>query len=155
MPEHRQLFDYWTSLLDGQLPCRSNFKPAQVPRLLPGLFLVDVARPLAKSRIRLAGTKLREIYDREITGHHILDLDHSDHHGYWLDAYRVAVEELRPSSGIVTCVTRSARVMHQHWLKLPLRNRADSIDIVLCLDVFVETAEIAASLKFARSQNMA
>jgi hypothetical protein len=150
MPEHRQLFDYWYSLMyNGQLPCRKNFSPAQVPRLLPAVFLVDVAQPLSQSRVRLAGTKLREIYDRDMTGSLVVEMDANDRAEFWLDTYRKAVDTQRPASGIVNHVTRSARTLHQHWLKLPLRNGASAVEIVLCLDVFVETAELTARKKIA------
>ncbi len=150
LPEHRQLFDYWQSLgRDNQVPCRSDFDPAGVARLLPSLFLVDVTTPIADSTIRLAGTKLRETYQREITGLRIADFQLQENGDYWLEAYRSTVMDRRPVHGVVERRDRAGRLVAQHWLKLPLRHRKPDIDIVICFDIHIALAERTNAGKIA------
>ena len=76
VPEQRQLYDYWLSCGGGKpMPCRSDINPADIPRLLPFVSLIEVAEDVKQSRVRLAGTRLRDVFDREITGLTIDDLD--------------------------------------------------------------------------------
>jgi hypothetical protein len=97
VPEQRQLFDYWTERSGGRaMPSRKDINPAHIPRVLSGISLVDVCPEKASCRIRLAGTRLREIYDREITGLYIEDLDWGDKHDYWIAAYRRTIQEASP-----------------------------------------------------------
>ena len=51
------------------MPDRADISPAHFPlRLLPQVSLIDAKLGSGKLKVRLAGTRLREIYDREITG---------------------------------------------------------------------------------------
>ena len=50
------------------MPERSDIHPAHIPRLLPNVSLIDVDPLNGACRIRLAGTRLRDVYDREISG---------------------------------------------------------------------------------------
>jgi hypothetical protein len=141
-PEHRQLFDYWESLCaNGQLPCRSSLSPVEIRRLLPAISLIDVAQPLDNSKVRLAGTKLREVYGREITGLSISDVFACEERK---SAYCKSVEEEIPQKGATLTQTGV-----QHWLKLPLRCRSESVRMVLCLDVFESASEMASEKKLA------
>jgi PAS domain len=133
-PEHRQLFDYWESLCgENGLPCRSAFSPHQVRRLLPAISLIDVARPLMHSTVRLAGTRLRELYGKEITGLPLSEV--IDCNGR-KEAYGRAVEAGEPQHG-----TTPTEAGFQHWLKLPLRCGSNTVSMVLCLDVFESAYE--------------
>jgi hypothetical protein len=71
IPEQRQLYDYWTDRSRNRpMPERKDISPADIPRLLPWISLIDVEKSPRRYRVRLAGTRLREVYDREsvITG---------------------------------------------------------------------------------------
>jgi len=124
------------------MPGRADIHPRHFPRLLPNICLVEVD-PAGKScRVRLAGTRLREVYDREITGLAVDDLDWGDKRDYWMAAYSRAVEEGKPTQGVVRgpCVNKEHLV--QYWLKLPLqRQDEDSVGMLLCLDMFQPASE--------------
>jgi hypothetical protein len=141
-PEHRQLFDYWESLCgENGLPSRSAFSPHHVRRLLPAISLIDVTDPLMQSTVRLAGTKLRELYGREITGLPLSDvIDCSDRS----QAFGRAVEAGEPQHGKTP--TDSG---FQHWLKLPLCGNSDKVAMVLCLDVYESMYENRTEKKLA------
>ena len=57
--------------------------------------------PNSTSRVRLAGTRLRDIYDREVTGMWFADLPCSNKLDYWRAAYRRTIELAEPTQGVV------------------------------------------------------
>ncbi len=141
VPEHRQLYDYWASLhRNGETPCRSDFKPSAIGRLLPSLTLIDIVAPLAKSRIRLAGTRVVEIHNAEITGRALDELGWDQHHSYWLGAIDKAANRREPVSGMLTGSSINRNQVARYWLRLPMRNRTEDITIVLGHDIVIPVA---------------
>ncbi len=139
LPEQRQLFDYWYDrLTDFSLPLRADINPVHFPRLLPGISLVDVAEDIGQSRVRLAGTRLRDIYDREITGLSIDQIGWGDRHDYWMTAYQHTIAKRIPTQGILRGPVVHKEHLVQYWMKLPLtRSGGNNVDMILCLDCFV------------------
>lgn len=144
VPEQRQLYDYWLELAGkARMPARKSFSPARLPRLLPGISLVEVADPIERCHVRLAGTRLRDIYDREITGCRISDLDWGEKRDYWLEAYRRTIADSEPTQGILQGPMQGKEHVVQYWLKLPLRTTGPAVSMVLCFDHFVPASELA------------
>ncbi len=143
VPEHQQLFDYWLDCCAGRaMPCRDDIKPAQMPRLLPGICLIDVSENLSQSKIRLAGTRLREIHDREITGLTIESLEWGNKRDYWMAAYRRTVEQCEPTQGVLKGPRIHKEHMVQYWLRLPIcRAGSAKPDMILGHDYFMPAAE--------------
>jgi len=139
VPEHRQLFDYWLECCAGRaMPSRSDIKPNLMVKLLPGISLIDVAENLGASTVRLAGTRLREIHDREITGQTIESLDWGEKRDYWLAAYRRTVEHSEPTQGVLKGPRVQKEHMVQYWLRLPLScGEIGRANMVLGHDYFV------------------
>jgi hypothetical protein len=152
VPEQRQLFDYWVEKSGGRsMPDRSDISPCHFPRMLPGVSLIEVQPETLRLRIRLAGTRLREIYDREVTGCYIDDLDWGDKRDYWMAAFDRTVTERKPSQGVLRGPRLHKEHLVQHWLKLPLSMGADSVGMLLCFDSFQSaidagSTEIASAL---------
>ncbi len=69
-PRTTRLYRYWLSIHPpgGALPGRRHFDPLAVPELLPGIWLLDVARAPFRLRYRLCGTGVTEAMGREMTG---------------------------------------------------------------------------------------
>ncbi|MDE2444902.1 MAG: PAS domain-containing protein [Alphaproteobacteria bacterium] len=143
VPEQRQLYDYWLEKAAGRkMPARTDINPTHIPRILPAISLVDIEPELGKSRVRLAGTRLREIYDREITGLCIEELDWGEKRDYWLASYRRTVEEGVPTQGIIRGPRSHKEHLVQYWLRLPLcSDTQDKIKILLCYDYFMPASE--------------
>ena len=143
VPEQRQLYDYWLELATGAgVPHRSAFNPARLPRLLPGISLVDVETDISKCRIRLAGTRLREIYDREITGLTVCDIPSTGKHDYWHAAYHRTIVQATPTQGLVRGPMVNKEHVVQYWMKLPLRTVGQGVGMVLCYDHFMLASEL-------------
>jgi hypothetical protein len=151
LPEQRQLFDYWCDKHQGKaLPCRADINPVHFPRLLPGISLVDVAGEIAESRIRLAGTRLRDVFDREITGLQLEELGWGERRSYWMTAYEHTVRRSMPTQGIIRGPLVHKEHLVQYWLKLPLARIAGGrAEMVLCLDSFVPAPSEIAEQKEA------
>ena len=149
VPEQRQLYDYWLSRTEsGGLPTRADINPAHIPRLLPFISLIDVDDALHQSRVRLAGTRLRDVYDREITGLRIEDLDLGPKRDYWMAAYHHTAVDGKPTQGIVRGPRVNKEHLVQYWIRLPLAAGNGSkgagnkgIGMVLCLDYFISGLE--------------
>lgn len=143
VPEQRQLYDYWISQAGARaMPERADINPAHIPRLLPYLSLVDVDGDLANSRIRLAGTRLRDVYDREITGMRLADLDLGAKRDYWMAAYRHTAVDGKPSQGIVRGPRVNKEHLVQYWIRLPLASASgNGINMLLCLDYFLSAID--------------
>ena len=143
VPEQRQLYDYWLELAgDAGLPKRSAFNPSRLPRLLPGISLIDVAADLSQCRVRLAGTRLRDMFDREITGLAVCDIPSTGRLDYWLAAYHRTIVQATPTQGLVRGPMVNKEHVVQYWMKLPLRTSGDGVGMVLCYDHFVLASEL-------------
>ena len=143
VPEQRQLYDYWLEIaLAHALPSRSDINPARLPRLLPGISLIDVHADMNQCRVRLAGTRLRDIYDREVTGMLVGDLPCGNKADYWQAAYRRTIDLAQPTQGVVRGPIVNKEHVVQYWLKLPLRTTSDKVGMVLCYDHFVPASEL-------------
>ncbi|GGF03633.1 hypothetical protein GCM10011611_06370 [Aliidongia dinghuensis] len=68
----RQLEDYWRACRDGgdedYIPRRRDIDPAALGRLLPQVFLLDVAGPEARPRWRLVGSAIARREGSDPTG---------------------------------------------------------------------------------------
>lgn len=153
MPEQRQLYDYWLEKAKGRpMPERADIHPSHFPRLLPNLSLIDVDPLNGGCRVRLAGTRLRDIYDREITGLSIDDLDLGDKRDYWMTAYRRTIEDGKPSQGIIRGPRLNKEHLVQYWLKLPLsRDGSTAVGMILCFDYLQSASEYELNLPKARA----
>jgi hypothetical protein len=152
LPGQKEVYEYWLKRC-GQhgVPCRADFNPCDLPRLLPNISLINVSNPLENSTVRLAGTRYREIYDREITGLSIKDLDWDEKRAYWLEAYRRTVDEQLPTQGVIRGPRKSKDHVVQYWLRLPLRIDSDDVRIVLCYDHFAPVSTEATRIRYANT----
>lgn len=65
----QRLFDYWASKRGhGRLPGRTDIDPIDLPDLLPNFMLFEVLDQRSEFRIRLAGTKVEEIFGGGMKG---------------------------------------------------------------------------------------
>jgi hypothetical protein len=148
IPEQRQLYDYWCERAAGRaMPDRSEISPGHFPRLLPSVSLVCYEPETQRCRIRLAGTRLRDIYDCETTGRYLDELDWGDKRDYWLAAYHRIAEEGKPTQGVVRGPRTQKEHLVQFWLKLPLTHGGDKVGMILCYDAFLPGSEVFETIE--------
>ncbi|MFO1088300.1 MAG: PAS domain-containing protein [Hyphomicrobiales bacterium] len=141
--EHRQLFDYWVERSRGRaMPERRDINPAHFPKLLPSISLIDIESD-SRYRVRLAGSALREIYDREITGLYIDDIDFGRAKDYWAASYARVARTGRPAQGVIRSPRATKEHLVQFWLKLPLAaDGSTTPGMILCLDSCVPATSV-------------
>jgi hypothetical protein len=144
IPEQRQLFDYWRAKCAGRaMPTRRDIRPADLPRLLPCISLIDVLPENERMRVRLAGTRLREVFGRDITGSYVEDIDLSARAAYWATAYQ-RLKQGMPAQGILPAHQPGGEFVTRFWLRLPLSESAGRVSMILGYDAFVYAAKLGA-----------
>jgi hypothetical protein len=142
LAEQRELYDYWQacSESDGHVR-RKSIRPEHIPRLLPNISLVEVAYRPTMFRCRLAGTRLREVYDRDITGLRLDEIHTGDLLSYWRRVFSRNVETGLPSQGALKGFSSEKEHLVQFWLRLPLVLEKANVAMILCHDSCLPTAE--------------
>jgi len=76
----RDFYAHWQALSRrrGGIPFREDLDPADIPALLPHLFIVEKIRETGRFFFRLSGTRIREIMGAENTRHFLDELLHGD-----------------------------------------------------------------------------
>ena len=76
---HRAMYDLWRARAKGDaLPARRDFKPEDMPRLLPHITIFEVVRDTMRFRIRLVGTAIVEAMCIDTTGCWLDELDNTE-----------------------------------------------------------------------------
>lgn len=132
----RDLFDYWLQSAGARaMPARSDFDPLKVPRLLPHLGLIDLRQGLDQGLFRLAGTRLRDIYGREITGRRLSEVFSGVCAAYWERVHSRVVSEAMPAYGVIRGPAEGREHVVLFWLRLPLSDDGSRVDRILCHDL--------------------
>jgi hypothetical protein len=136
MPGQRELFDYWHRSAEGRrMPARSDLDPLKVPKLLPSIGLIDVRDGWDQASIRLAGTKLHDIYGQEITGKRAGEVFSGVAGDYWRRVHGKVMAEGLPLAGVVRGPAKDRDHVVLFWLRLPLSEDGGRVDRILCYDV--------------------
>jgi hypothetical protein len=139
----RQLFDYWLErAASAPMPARRDIRPADIPHLLPNISLIEILRAPPQMRFRLAGTRVRDIYDREVTGLSLDDIDWGGQAAYWRKAHSRVAETGRPAQGVVRSLRASKDHLVHFWLRLPLLTDGPEPAMILGYDVSVPVSEM-------------
>ena len=96
-PRLAELFAYWSSRRPVQgLPSRADLDPAEIPRLLKHMFLVDVLPEPLDFRYRLIGTDLARIAGRDVTGCSLAEAVPKRVYPRYFLLYRTVTERRQP-----------------------------------------------------------
>ncbi len=134
--EQRELFDYWRACAKGtSMPSRANISPASIPALLPGISILDAGSRPDEIIYRLAGTRLRDIFGREVTGKSVFDLEFGEKRNYWLAVYRRVIDEKVPMQGAIKGPVADRDHVVLFWMRLPLSDDGAAVNKILCHDV--------------------
>ncbi|MEM7399871.1 MAG: PAS domain-containing protein [Pseudomonadota bacterium] len=135
LPEQRLLFNYWLDIAQGRaMPARADFDPLKVPHLLPHLAVIDLRDGFDRGRFRLAGTRLRDIYGREITGLQLTEVYAGCHAAPWQAVHSRVATDAVCAQGIARGPAEGREHVVVHWLRLPLSDDGIRVDRILCQD---------------------
>jgi len=141
--EQRQLFEYWLERAAGApMPARADIRPADIRHLLPNISLIEILRSPLRMRFRLAGTRVRDIYDREVTGLYLDDIDWGGQAEYWRTAHARVADTGRPAQGVVRSLRASKDHLVHFWLRLPLVTKGPEAAMILGYDLPVPVSEM-------------
>lgn len=135
LPEQRVLLDYWSDIARGRpMPARADFDPLKFPELLPNLGLIDLRDGFERSHFRLAGTRLREIYGREITGLTLPEVFSGSRAAPWHAVHSRIATEAVCAQGIACGPAEGRDHVVLYWLRLPFSDDGIRVDRILCHD---------------------
>jgi hypothetical protein len=129
----RSLYDYWHALgvaADG-LPPVQAFDPLQLPKLLPNLWILEVAQDTHRLRMRLAGENINVIYRRNLGGRYFNDVFQPEEVALLVERYTRALNEpaiLRAAGAIYAA---AGRLSQGERLALPMLGRSGLTDTML------------------------
>ncbi len=121
-PSSRALFRWWETMrAESAAPHRALLDLKQVGELVPNLFIIERDRPRHGYRWRLAGTRICELYRRELTG--------SDVFSGWDNFERETVRRLldgvagrlQPAIMRLRLHTSLSQTIGAEWIALPLQ----------------------------------
>ncbi|WP_017930122.1 PAS domain-containing protein [Robiginitomaculum antarcticum] len=140
LPEQREIYDYWRSKCkDGCLPSRRDINPLDIAAHLPTLSFVEPvgAADARRFQFRLAGTRFWDMYHREITGDFVDNLPEGSRREYWSRVLGRVADRGRPSAGVQRMAVSGRTHMAQFWVRLPLADDGQNVDMILGFDKFV------------------
>lgn len=142
----RQVYGYWQSkMIDGRLPSRAEIDPLEIPKLLPFLFLVDVARDPLRFRFRLVGTQICAWGGRDPTGLYTDDASFGAQGAEITRQYAEVVERGRPVYREQRGAQPARSFMFYEKVILPLSSDGESVEVLLCAsDVIAGTPSLRA-----------
>jgi len=142
LPEQRHFFDYWLDCAGGRtMPDRADICPTDIPRHLPLISLIEIQSEPLNFKFRLAGTQLREVYDKEVTDCYLSDFSQAQNRDYWLSACERIAHTGRPAQGILRGPEQSRDHLVQFWLRLPLSINGSGPKLILGLDKCIPVSD--------------
>jgi hypothetical protein len=136
---HREMIRYWSGLRgNARLPARRDLDPAEMKRHLPSVSLIDVLA-LDRFRVRLAGTNLYTVYDREITGRTLEEVYGGQAVPYWRSQLQQVVDTRMPVVGCHNLAWKGSPHISLLWLRLPLSSNGRDVDMILGYDAVLGT----------------
>lgn len=132
-----ELIQHWHACCrNGALPAREFLDPGAIRAHLSCISIVEVARD-GRTKFRLAGTSLRQIFGREMRGRYLAELDQTTCDMWSLGLAR-ALDVRQPVGGLI------GRSEDSHaWLRLPLYSDRDGAQ-VLCHDTLIPNERLTS-----------
>jgi hypothetical protein len=129
----RSLYDYWHALAvaAGGLPQVQSFDPLHRPRLLPNLWILEVAPDTRRFRMRLAGENINAVYRRNIGGQYLGDVFQPSEIALMVERYSRALTEPAIVRAIGAVYVAAGRLTQGERLALPMVGRTGLTDTML------------------------
>jgi hypothetical protein len=138
----QSLYAYWHALgaAAGGLPALQAFDPLHLPKLLPNLWILEVAADTHRFRMRLAGENINAIYRRSIGGQYFSDVFQPEELALVMKRYTHALEAPAIMYAIGTVYAAAGRLAQGERLALPMLGRSGLTDTMLGATFYDERA---------------
>ena len=136
----RSLYDYWHALgvAAGGLPSVQAFDPLQLPKLIPNLWILEVAPDTHRFRMRLAGENINVIYRRNIGGQYFSDVFQPAEIERMVERYGRALSGPSIVCAVGSVYSLAGRFSQGERLALPMLGRTGLTDTMLGATVYDE-----------------
>ena len=125
------LYSYWASKCGNRaMPSRADINPAEIPSLLPDVFIMEIHDPL-RFRFRLVGTMICQRWNQNHTGKWLDELNFDVDPGTVLEQYATVALTGVPRSDLKEFVDHNSRYLHYRRLLLPLSEDGVSPNMLL------------------------
>ena len=125
----QELFQYWEKIKGGKsMPARKDFRPADVPRLLPHIVMVDVEHDTGRFLTRLVGTETVKAMGVDLTGRYVNDIPSMS---VVLDRYLWVIEKKIPYIFAGKMAWSEKSYLDYFALGLPLSEDDEKVDIIM------------------------
>ncbi len=137
-PINRFGYDYWLEKRGQRLmPARSDIDPAEITKILPHIFLLDVQGEPLDFRYRLIGSKMDEHMRGRYTGLWMSQIPHQAPPSRIWSNCRQAVAERTPFSSDTPYVGRNKEFLTTEDLIMPLADDGAHVDMLFVTVGFV------------------
>ena len=129
-PDLTALYVFWARKCAGRvMPRRGDIDPAEIPALLPLVFLVEIHRPL-RFRFRLVGSAICGRWGRDHTGTWLDELECDGEQTKILQEYAAVAETGTPRLDVEEFINEHGRYLHYRRLLLPLSEDGRTPDML-------------------------
>ncbi|MGF1593162.1 MAG: PAS domain-containing protein [Kiloniellaceae bacterium] len=137
-PVNRFAYDYWATKRGGRaMPARRDIDPAEIARILPHVFLLDVREDPLDFRYRLIGTKMDEYMLGRYTGLWMSQIPHQKAPSrIWANCRQVALQG-RPLAGDTPYVGKGKEFLTTEDLIMPLSDDGRRVQMLFVTVGFV------------------
>jgi hypothetical protein len=119
-PNLTALHEYWASKCRGrEMPRRADIEPAEIPALLPIVFLIEIHEPM-RFRFRLIGSAICDRWNENNVGKWLDEVAHDGEIATVLGQYASAVRSGTPRYDTEEFVNENGQYLHYRRLLLPL-----------------------------------
>jgi hypothetical protein len=150
----RSLYEYWHALGVAAvgLPSVQAFDPLHLPRLIPNLWILEVAPDTHRFRMRLAGENINVIYRRNIGGQYFSDVFQPSELGRMIERYTRALNEPAIVCAVGAVYALAGRFSQGERLALPMVGRSGLTDTMLGATVYDERLAAAGSVQVLNNE---
>ena len=133
----RALYEYWASKRHGRLmPSRADLDPLDIPRLLPGICLVDVVPDERRYVYRLIGTNEARVRGRDPTGLSVMEAYFGTSLQSVLVNYDAVTRSCAPHLDREPSLTKDDRFIQHETIFLPLSDDGATVNMILVYTVY-------------------
>lgn len=139
-PRLEKLYAYWRKKRgDRAMPARRDIDPLDVRELMGNLTLIDVRPETMEFRFRLAGSRIVDLFGKELTGRGVDEARFLGKRPPFERQCGAVLESKEPSFIIILMGVEHRRMVYRQLL-LPLSSDGENIDIMLGGAVFTPAA---------------
>jgi len=140
-PKLQRMFDYWSShRRNGALPSRTDIDPIDLPDLIPNFMMFEAIEDFTDFRIRLAGTKVEEVFGGAMKGLTLSGIAKRDSFSEVWQSFDRIIASREPEFRSDTLTNVDKRYVVFERLLCPLAADGKTVDHVLGLYFYFRNA---------------